>query len=65
MCQEANKLLLTVAFLDSLVTLSKDTYNRAIFLSLAVHLREANKTSLLLILNLYLMLNIVNIFFSF
>lgn len=58
MCQEANKLLLTVAFLDSLVTLSKDIYNRAIFLGLAVCLREAENTSLLLILGLYLMLNI-------
>lgn len=36
----------------------KDRYNRAIFFSLAMHLKEAENTSLLLILDLYLVLNL-------
>lgn len=36
----------------------KDRYNRVIFSSFAVHLKEAENTSLLLILDLYFVLNL-------
>ena len=58
MCQEANRFPVAAAFLDAPVTLSRDICNRAILLSPAVHLREAENTSLWLIVDLYLMLNI-------
>lgn len=58
MGQEANQFPVAAASLDAPVTLSRDICNRAVLLSLAVHFREAENTSLWLIVDLYLMLNI-------